>query len=98
MVTEFNDLTLDEKKEGMELLSAIGSQNDKTKYLGDNPNVFMNQMSGYIFLSDDDYNVAMLDGDILRDFLNCPECSNEGFQSDLFKGSQCCKDYVRHIR
>lgn len=52
-----------------------------------------NTDSGNVFLSDEDYNVGMLNGISLEQFFTCPECGNEGFKED-FKKSKC-KDCQR---
>lgn len=45
--------------------------------------VHMNSHSGNVFLSDEDYNVAMMNGDKIEMFYSCPECGNEGFAEDI---------------
>ncbi len=42
-----------------------------------------NPSSGNVFLVDDDYMVAMLNGDKLENWLSCPNCGKEGFRSEL---------------
>jgi hypothetical protein len=77
----------EEKKTAGELLSVLGTENDKTHFLGDDVQLFLNDESGCVFLSDSDYNTAMLDDDgDLRDWHNCPVCGSEGFLEDLHDG------------
>jgi hypothetical protein len=81
-----------------ELLSTLYTVRDRTKYLGDGIQVFMNKHSGNVFLCDEDYNVAMMNGHDLEDFLNCPECGHEGFGEDILAyGQQCCNDYLNDM-
>ena len=47
--------------------------------------MFFNKNSGYVFLTDEDYNTAMMDGDTLEDFLTCGECGCEGIRSEFFE-------------
>lgn len=51
-------------------------------FLGDNVNVFMNDSSGYVFLSDEDYNVGVLEDSKIVQFYSCGQCGNEGTQED----------------
>jgi hypothetical protein len=45
-----------------------------------------------VFLSDGDYNVAMMNGDYLEDVLVCSECGNEGFVEEIEDSdNECCK-------
>ena len=67
-----------------DLLNAMHTSNDTTRYLTpDNVAVEMNMMSGNVFLVDEDYNVAMMNGDKLEDWFNCPYCGHEGFKEDM---------------
>lgn len=87
MATNLGDVTDDlslfgyrELKEAGKLLTAYRSDNDQTTQLmGDGLKVWFNLNSGYVFLADEDYATAMMEGDELRDWLNCPECGEEGF-------------------
>jgi len=62
------------------LLSAYVKEPD---ILGNGVQVFMNMHSGYVFLSDEDYNTAMMNGDKLEIYYCCSECGDEGFLEDL---------------
>ena len=42
----------------------------------------MNRLSGCVFLTNSDYQTAMLNGDRLESWHNCPECGHEGFAED----------------
>ena len=53
-----------------------------------------NRTSGYVFLIDSDFNVAMICEGALEDWLICPECSTEGFASNLADGSPCCNSHA----
>lgn len=88
-----------EKQEASELLGALNSRKDETQYLGDNVAVEFNPMSGYVFLVDDDYNVAMLNDDILEDFHTCPNCGGEGLSSDFrkYNSDDCCQEYANDL-
>ena len=68
-------------------------------WLGDGVHVVFNTHSGYVFLTDDDFNVAMMDDDDtgLEQFLSCPECGNEGFRAEIVKGGDCCRAYAKEL-
>jgi len=54
--------------------------------LGDGLKLCFNKNSGYVFLSDEDYRVLMLnDKDELEEWLNCGECGEEDFKSEFQK-------------
>jgi hypothetical protein len=78
-----------ELKMAAELLTAYCA--DKPDYLGDGVAVWMNTLSGNVFLSDEDFNVAMMNGDKLEQWHNCPECGEEGFAEDVDWNEDECK-------
>ncbi|UCJ09111.1 hypothetical protein KTO58_07990 [Chitinophaga pendula] len=51
----------------------------------DNVRPAMNMSSGYVFLVNDDYQVAMMNGDTLELFHTLPYGGKEGFLSDLIE-------------
>jgi hypothetical protein len=58
----------------------------------------MNMNSGYVFLTNSDYQVALMNGDKLESFYSCPECGHEGFKEDMqHDGSSHCRRYMRDI-
>lgn len=84
-----------------ELLSALKTNKDKTKFLSHGVAVEFNPNSGNVFLVDEDYNVAMMNGDTLEDFFTCPECGHEGFfdemKDDGHGKKKECKEYIKQI-
>jgi hypothetical protein len=67
--------------EAAELLKAYADHG--AEFLGDGITLNFNTYSGYVFLSDEDYNVGMLgeDGKI-HQWFSCLECGTEGFAED----------------
>jgi len=57
-------------------------------FLGDGLSVMLNTHSGYVFLTDEDFNVGMMNGDRLEQFHTCFECGAEGFAEEL-NGHDC---------
>jgi hypothetical protein len=43
----------------------------------------LNKNSGYVFLTNDEYDVCMLVGGVLCSIYSCPECGHEGFAEDM---------------
>ena len=66
-------------------------------FLDDGVTVMMNMHSGYVFLTDEDFNVGMMNGDTLEQFHSCPECGAEGFAEELAESNGCCTEYLREI-
>ncbi|MBU0847436.1 hypothetical protein KKH23_09660 [Patescibacteria group bacterium] len=77
-----------------------------TKY-SDNPNVIdgngihieFNPNSGNVFIVDEDFNVAMMNGDVLEQWFNCPYCGHEGFLEEMDHEPQNneCTRYLKEI-
>lgn len=66
-------------------------------FLGDGVTVMFNMHSGCVFLTDEDFNVGMMNGDRLEQFHSCPECGAEGFNEELPNNS-CCNHYFKEVR
>ena len=88
-----------EREEAGELLSLLNTNKDHSS-LGDSVAVEFNPHSGYVFLVDEDYNVAMEYDNELHDFLSCPECGHEAIEPDFVSESRdvCCKEYHSDTR
>ncbi len=87
ITTDLADFGSSEKATAGELLSALNTDKDLTHFLGDGVKLYLNKNSGFVFLSDEDYNTAMIDDEgHLRDFHSCPICGSEGFLEDLHDG------------
>ena len=68
--------------------------NNPLNCLSDGLTLNFNCNSGNVFLSDEDYNVGMLNNGVLEEFYNCSECGKEGFKEDFDKEVNCeyCKE------
>ena len=89
-----------EREMAGDLLKALGNKNDKTKFFGNEGiAVEFNPNSGNVFLVDEDYNVAMMNGEDLEDFYSCPNCGHEGFLEDMDHGEddKDCVEYYESI-
>ena len=65
------------------------------------PKACFNTGSGYVFLSDSEYNVLVKHGDCLVSFLTCPECGMEGSESEFqeYCNKECegCIETSKHL-
>ena len=87
-----------ERQSASELMGALNTSNDKTGMLSNHGvAVEFNPMSAMVFLVDEDFNVAIMEGDELVDFISCPNCGNEGTKSDLEDTeNDCCKEHLEN--
>lgn len=91
------DFGMIERDEAGTLLKTLGSYKDKTQFFGDRGvAVEFNPMSGMVFLVDGDYNVAVMDGEFLVDFITCPNCGGESTGPDFRDDctDECCQEYA----
>jgi len=89
-----------EREEAALLLTTLNSSNDLTKYFGSSGvAVEFNPMSGMVFLVDEDYNAAVMNGHSLEDFHICPNCGAESVSSDFKEDNtgKCCKEYAKEL-
>lgn len=64
----------------------------------DEVTVMMNTNSGNVFLTNSDYQVAMMNGDKLESFYSCPQCGHEGFADEMeHDGNAECARYLLDI-
>lgn len=83
--TDLADFGFRELKMAAQLLTAWQTDADETTIFGHaGVRVMMNRGSGHVFLTDEDFNVAMMNGDTLEDWHVCGYCGEEGFAEDLF--------------
>lgn len=81
--------TQDLSKFGYRELDEVGTL---LKAYADNPSVHDGS-------NDEDYNVAMMNGDTLEQWFNCPVCGHEGFLEDMYhnKDDEECQEYLEDI-
>ena len=90
---------IERKKAGL-LLQTYGTSKDNTLFLENDIKVEFNPMSGYVFLVDGDCNIAMMNGDRLENLFSCPNCGNEGMQSEFreeYSDNECCQEYADNL-
>jgi len=70
------------------LLDAVIKQGLPENFYNDNVHPMMNQHSGNVFLTNSDYQVAMMNGDCLEVFYTLPYSGHEGFADELLSDYQ----------
>ena len=92
--TDLREFGCRELKKAAELLSAYCE--NPPEFLSDGVHLMMNACSGFVFLTDEDFRVAMMNGRKLEQWHNCPECGAEGFAEDMPE-QECCQSYLREV-
>lgn len=83
-ITNLADFGYRELEMAAKLLTAYKSKNDLTRYFDDDGvTIMMNQNSGNVFLTNSNFDVAMMNGDDLEDWFYTPCSGYEGFAEDL---------------
>jgi hypothetical protein len=87
-----------EKRMAADLLNAMCSQGLPSDFDDDEVTVMMNTHSGNVFLTNSNYDAAMMNGDKLESFYSCPMCGHEGFKENMqHDGNGECMQYLRDI-
>ena len=89
-----------EKAMAAELLNKMCDQGLPEDFNDDEVTVMMNFNSGNVFLTNSDYQVAMMNGDKLESFYNCPYCGHEGFAEDIkhqAKDKECTR-FMKEVK
>jgi hypothetical protein len=82
--TNFSEFGSRELAEAGVLLNAYSNRKSTCPYFsGSGVQVIMNKNSGYVFLTDDDCNVLMMNGNSLEGFYTSPYEGYEGFFDEL---------------
>ena len=96
--TDLSKFGYRERKMAAELLTASCDQGLPDDFDDSEVTVMMNTNSGLVFLTNADFQVAMMNGDTLESFYSCPECGHEGFKEDMpHDGNAECNRYLRDI-
>jgi hypothetical protein len=78
----------------VELLTAWDKQGLPDDFTDNEVVPMMNTNSGHVFLTNSEYEVAMMNGDKLESWYNCGNCGHEGFAEDcqLDRDNGCCNE------
>jgi hypothetical protein len=97
--TDLSEFGYRELDMAADLLKAASNGQLPDDFDDDGMTVMMNMDSGNVFLTNSDYQVAMMNGDTLESFYSCPICGHEGFAEDMEHGEddEECQEYLRDI-
>ena len=81
-----------------ELLKAWREQGLPEDFYDDDVVIMFNTHSGNVFLTNSDFQAAMMNGEKLESFYVCPICGHEGFAEDMnHEGDEDCQEYLQEI-
>ena len=80
--TNLADFGSRERKHLIDLLTAWRGQGLPYDFNNEEVVPMFNRDSGFVFLTNADYQVCMMNGDNLETWRNCFNCNNEGFKED----------------
>ena len=81
--TDFAEFGWRERLMASDLLKASIEQGFPSDFEDDGVQIMMNKNSGNVFFTNNDYQVAMMNGDDLESFYNLPCSGIEGFADEL---------------
>ena|ERR1700733_5381342 len=90
--TNIADFGLRERDELVHLLNAWNLQGLPADFYEDEVIPMMNRNSGCVFITNSEYQTAMMNGDKLEIWHNCPNCGNEGFAEDCQLNDEGCNE------
>ena len=104
--TNFSEFGERERLKAENLLSAWRTQGLPSDFYDDEVVIMLNKNSGNVFLTNSEYQVAMLNGNVLESFYSCPECGRKGFIDEIplnehtgdSNGKLSCADWLRNIK
>lgn len=90
--TDLADFGYTERKELIKLFTAWNEQGIPDDFINEEVHAMFNKNSGNVFLTNSDYQVAMMNGDNLETWYYCHECGHEGFKEDCQLNDRGCND------
>jgi hypothetical protein len=82
------------------LIKAMDQQGLPDDFNNDEVTPMFNTNSGNVFLTNSDFQVAMMNGDDLESFYSCPNCGHEGFKDEMDHNAddKDCQEYLKDIK
>ena len=88
--TNLADFMSSERHEMARILNAWNNQGLPEDFCNDEVKFMFNRNSGNVFLTNSDYQVAMMNGDKLESFYTCGNCGHEGFHEECQLNDDGC--------
>ena len=87
-----------ERRIAEELLKAWREQGLPEDFYDEDVTIMLNTNSGNVFLTNSEYQAAMMNVNKLETWYNCPQCGHEGFKEDIkHEGNEECKRYIKEV-
>ncbi len=86
------DFGFHEREELIQLLRAWHAQGLPEDFDNNEVHPVFNRNSGHVFLTNSNYDVAMLNGTKLETWYNCGNCGHEGFAEDCQLNDDGCNE------
>ena len=98
--TDLADFGSREREMAEKLLKAWRIKGLPENFEYDEVTIMMNKNSGCVFLTNSEFQAAMMNGDTLELWYNCPICGHEGFLEDMEHGEdeEECQEYLKQIK
>ena len=97
--TDFADFAARERFMAEQLLRAARQQGFPVDFYEDEIRIMLNLNSGFVFFTNSEFQVCMLNGDRLEMFYSCPICGEEGFLEEIMDHSdnEECQDWLKYL-
>jgi hypothetical protein len=92
VTSNLEDFGIFDRAELIRLLTAWNDQGLPEDFNNDGVHACLNTDSGYVFLTNSDYQVAMMNDDKLETWYSCFNCGHEGFKEDCQLTEDGCND------
>jgi len=92
--TNLSDFGYRERRMLLELLNAWEEHGLPKDFYEEEVECVMNKNSGYVFLTNSEYQVSMMNGDKLEIWHHCGNCGHEGFYEDCQLNEDGCNECI----
>lgn len=97
--TNFSKFGARERGMMIDILNAWEKTGLPADFYEDTVSIMLNINSRYVSLTNEEYQVAMVNNGKLESFYSCRDCGTEGFLEELAESTyDCCKKYVEKIK
>ena len=98
--TDFADFGARERNMAEILLRASREQGFPEDFYVDEVRIMMNLNSGFVFFTNSEYQVCMMNGNKLESFYSCPICGEEGFWEEIkdHSDNEKCVEWIECIK